>query len=129
MSHATALEVSHPRPSAIFSFAPTNFEQAIKFAEILAGSDIVPKQYKGKTGDILVAMQYGAEVGLQPLQSLNSIAVINGRPGLFGDGFLAVIISQPDFLDIEEMDLPEILKAGQATCTIKRRGRKPVTRT
>lgn len=126
---STAIELARPSHSPIFSFAPTNFEQAIKFAEILSGSDIVPKQYKGKPGDILVAMQYGAEVGLQPLQALNSIAVINGRPGLYGDGFLAVILSQPDFMDVEEMDLPEIVAKGFATCTVKRRGRKPVTRT
>lgn len=125
----TALEVAPRQQPKIFSFAPTNFTEALAFCERLAISDIVPKQYKGKPADILVAIQYGAEVGLQPMQALNSICVINGRPGLYGDGFLGIILSQPDCIDVEEMDFPEILAKGSATCTIKRRGRKPVTKT
>jgi hypothetical protein len=129
---SVALEVLQPQQQTqpkVYSFAPTNFAEALKFADLLATSDIVPKQYKGKPADILVAMQYGAELGLQPLQALNSIAVINGRPGLFGDGFLGVILSQPDCQDVEEDDLPAIQASGKATCTIRRKGRKPVTRT
>jgi hypothetical protein len=56
------------------------------------------------------------------MQSLNSVCVINGRPGLFGDGFLAVIMSHPGFESIQEDDLVDIEKAKQATCRIKRRG-------
>ena len=40
-----------------------------------------------------------------------------------------MILAQPDCEDVEEQDLPDIAKAQQATCTVRRKGRKPVTRT
>ena len=47
-------------------------------------------------------MQMGAEVGLAPMQALQSIAVINGRPGVWGDGLLALIKASPLFRDMQE---------------------------
>jgi hypothetical protein len=74
--------------------APGNFDEAYRMACVMAKSELVPKAYKTKPDDILVAMQFGAEIGLAPMAALQSIAVINGRPGVYGDGFLGVIQSQ-----------------------------------
>ena len=52
---------------------------------------MVPKQYQGKPEDAAVAIQWGMEIGLQPLQSLQNIAVINGSPALWGDAMIAII--------------------------------------
>lgn len=40
---------------------------------------------------VFMAIQAGAEIGLSPNQSLQSIAVINGKTSLYGDGLLAVV--------------------------------------
>jgi hypothetical protein len=126
----TALQVassSRIERSQPFSFAPTNFREAIDLADRLAQSELVPKGFRGKPQDILVAMQMGAEVNLSIMQSLKSIAVINGMPSLYGDGFLAVIMSHPAFEWIKEDNLEDIAKNRRATCTIKRRGAEPHT--
>jgi len=107
--------------SQAYMICPRSFEEALKFADYVAKSDLVPKDYRGKPANILVAMQLGNEIGLPPLQSVQSIAVINGRPGLFGDGFLAVIMSHPDYEYHDE----KIEGTGDARCavfTIKRKG-------
>jgi hypothetical protein len=78
-------------------FEPTNFEQALKFAEYLSKSDLVPNDYKGKPANVFVAMQHGKELGLSPLQAVQSIANINGRPGVFGDTQLALVQVHPDY--------------------------------
>jgi hypothetical protein len=70
---------------------PQNFSEAREFADMLAKSSLVPPAYRGKAGDIMVAIQWGAEIGLRPLQSLNSVAIINGRPGIFGDAAIALV--------------------------------------
>lgn len=70
---------------------PRTLEEAMKFSELLARSDLVPRDYKGKPGNILVAMQWGYEIGLQPLQALQNLAVINGRPSIWGDAALALV--------------------------------------
>lgn len=57
----------------------------------LAYSNLVPKQYHEKPGDCAVAIMWGSEIGLQPLQSLQNIAVINGNPSLWGDALVAIV--------------------------------------
>lgn len=76
-----------------FGLSPRNFDEAWRMASILAQSQLVPKNYHQNPQDILVAMQYGAEIGLPPMASLQSVAVINGKPGVYGDGFLGAIQS------------------------------------
>lgn len=104
-----------------FSLAPKDLDEAMRFADMLAGSSIVPKDYIGKPGNCLVAIQWGMELGLQPMQAMQSIAVINGRPSLWGDAMLALVKAHPAFEWIkEECD------GAVATCTIKRRGEPEV---
>jgi hypothetical protein len=90
------------RPNAAasigFGLSARNWDEGFKIAKVLAASTMVPKGYQGKPEDIVVAMQCGAEIGLPPMASLQSIAVINGKPGLYGDGFLGVIMSKPAYL-------------------------------
>lgn len=104
-----------------FSLAPKDLDEAMRFADMLAGSSIVPKDYIGKPGNCLVAIQWGMELGLQPMQAMQSIAVINGRPSLWGDAMLALVKAHPAFEWVkEECD------GNVATCTIKRRGEPEV---
>lgn len=104
---------------------PANLGEAIEFARIIANSDLVPKDYRGKPGNVLIAVQMGAELGLAPMQSVQNIAVINGRPSVWGDALLAIVLAQPDCEDVQETEDP----GKSATCTVVRRGRKPVVRT
>ena len=104
-----------------FSLAPNDLNEAMRFADMLASSSIVPKDYVGKPGNCLVAIQWGMELGLQPMQAMQSIAVINGRPSLWGDAMLALVKAHPAFEWIkEECD------GTVAICTIKRRGEPEV---
>lgn len=103
---------------------PTSLQEAMQIADLLAGSDIVPKDYQRKPGNILVAMQWGAEIGLQPLQAMQNIAVINGRPSIWGDAMLALVRSSGLLEFIRE----EISEDGsKATCTVKRKNEEPVS--
>jgi hypothetical protein len=84
---------------------------------------MVPKDFRGKDkiGNAIVAMQMGYELGLPPLQALQNIAVVNGRPALWGDAIPALVRSAPDFEDMIETSTPT-----EATCEIRRRGLTPV---
>ncbi|CAF2142801.1 unnamed protein product [Rotaria magnacalcarata] len=70
-----------------FSLTPSNLKEAMEYAQIIANSTMVPKNYQGKPGDMLVAVQMGAELGLKPIQALQNIAVINGRPSDVKEAF------------------------------------------
>lgn len=107
--------------SQSFSLVPRNLEEAFRLAEVLANSDMVPKDYKGKPGNVLVAVQMGQELGLQPLASIQNIAVVNGKPGLYGDAGKAILLAAG--CSIDEDDIRVIKERGYATCTITRSGR------
>jgi len=83
-------------------FTPTNMTEAMGLAKLLASSDFVPKDFKGKPGNCFLAMQMGAELGVPPLQALQNIAIINGRPSIWGDLALAVVQANPDYEDHRE---------------------------
>ncbi|HCU25402.1 MAG TPA: hypothetical protein DF383_10305 [Deltaproteobacteria bacterium] len=80
-----------PRANPGCLMTPRNMSEAMEFAKLLASSDLAPKDFKGKPGNCLIAMQMGAEIGLAPMQALQNIAVINGRPSVWGDAALAIV--------------------------------------
>ena len=140
-----------PKVPVRMGVAPSTIEEAWRMAGIFADSEMVPKQYRNvyqggklavdRRSDVVVAMQYGIELGFPPMAALQSIAVINGRPSVWGDGFLALIMSSPlyrdhheyylvdgakqDTIDIEDMKKDDT----KAVCTFWRMGKPiPVTR-
>jgi hypothetical protein len=110
-------------------FAPANITEAIKFSELLAKSQMVPRQYQGKPEDILVAVQWGCEVGLAPMQALQNIAVINGKPSVYGDAAMALVLASPVCEGIEESIEDEGTPNPVAVCVARRKGRNPVRST
>lgn len=117
-------EITTGSPSKGFSLAPQSLDEAMRFADILAKSSIVPKDFANNPGNILVAIQWGMELGLQPMQAMQNIAVINGRPALWGDAVIALVRGSPLCEYIHEEDDGET-----ATCRVKRRGEAEQVRT
>jgi len=125
-----------PKPRTAIGLIPETVDQAWRLAGIMAASELVPKQYKDKPSDVMVAIMYGAELGLTPAQALTGIAVINGRPGLFGEALLAVIVSSPLYqaheeyyrvgagLHVAELSSDDLKQpTTAAVCSFLRRGR------
>lgn len=108
-------------------FAPSTFAECREFAEELAASSLVPKQYQGKSQDILVCVQWGMELGLAPMQALQNIAVINGKPSVYGDAALALVQASPVCEGVEETIEGEGTANPVAVCTCHRKNRQPVT--
>lgn len=107
-----------------FSLTPKNLDEAMQYAKIICESDFCPKEHKGKPGNVLIAVQYGAELGLSPMQALQNVAIISGKPSVWGDALLALSMSHPSFEDIIET-----VKDGVATCRVKIKGREDVVKT
>jgi len=88
--------------SKLPTLAPQNMTEAMDFSKMLSQSEMVPKAYQRKPQDILVAVQWGYELGLQPLQALQNIAIINGKPSVYGDAALALVKSDPRCAGVAE---------------------------
>jgi hypothetical protein len=81
---------------------PTNMAELIDFANAASKSDLVPKEYKDKPHNIMLAVQMGSELGLAPMQSIQNIAVINGRPAVWGDAIPGLVRQSGLCLRFEE---------------------------
>jgi hypothetical protein len=124
MNARTELEMI---PKATFSLVPQNLSQAMELAKIIAESDLAPKDYRGKPGNVLIAVQMGAEVGLSPMSAIQNIAVINGKPSIYGDAGKALLLQAG--IVIEEDNTETVKRTGIARCKITRPGHPPCERT
>jgi hypothetical protein len=109
--------------------APALYEHYQKVSVMLSKSGVIPNAYKGKPEDIFVAMAMGYQLGFPVEQSLQDIAVINGRPCLWGDGLLSLALNHAECESIDE--IPIIDAKGNLVgyqCTVVRRGHKPHTK-
>lgn len=66
-------------------------DAASRLAGALCSTAMVPKQYQGKPDDGAAAILYGAELGMNPIQSLQNVMVINGKPGVEARTMVALL--------------------------------------
>ncbi len=107
------------RPKAI---VPVDIDQVWRFAQIVAKSGMAPKDMQ-KPEMITVAIMHGLEVGLTPLMALQRIAVINGRPSIWGDGAMGLVRAS----GLCEYVYEAVTGDGDnmvAVCRVKRKGEK-----
>lgn len=74
----------------VAALVPQTLDEAFRVANAIAASGLAPRGLE-KAEQIMVAIMAGAELGFAPFQSLQSFAVVNGRPTLWGDGLVALV--------------------------------------
>ena len=60
--------------------APGALSERIQYAETLAESSLLPKQFQKQPANVLMAIEYGNSLELSPIQAIQEITVINGKP-------------------------------------------------
>ncbi len=106
---------------------PTSLAEVAKLAAVISESGLAP--YGMKTvQQVAVAIMYGAEIGLPPMQALQSIAVINGRPTIYGDAGVALIRDSGLLTGFKEWIDGEG-DAMTAHCEVERAGVEKIERT
>lgn len=101
-----------------------NLDEYWRFAQAVVKGGLAPKGME-RPETVLIAIQMGAEVGLLPMAAIQNVAVINGRPSLWGDALLAVARSSGRF---DESAFAESAKGNfpddtyEWTCTVRRIG-------
>ena len=97
-----------------------------RFAKLVAASGLAPKGVDTPE-KVAIAVQAGLEIGLKPMQALQSIAVINGRPAVWGDAVIGLCqgTGQMEVYRQEKIGEPGKDSFGYRV-TVKRRGFDPV---
>lgn len=81
--------------------APANMEGLWRVAAVVARSGLVPTGMESPERCFL-ALAKGAEIGLSPMQSIESIAPINGKATIYGDAALALVRASGELVEFEE---------------------------
>jgi hypothetical protein len=106
------------------AIVPQDFEGAWRIASAVCKAGMAP--YGLETPEkAMVAIMHGLEVGLTPMAALQSIAVVNGRPTIFGDGAIGLVRGSGKMEWIKE----RIEGTGDnmvAICEVKRKGEPDV---
>lgn len=102
------------------AIVPADFDGCWRIATAVMKAGMAPKSLKSAEA-CTIAIMHGLEVGFAPMQALQSIAVINGRPTIWGDGAIGLVRGSGHFEEIKEwMDGQG--DALTAFCKVKRRG-------
>jgi len=93
-----AATTTTPRPQImaggqVAALVPQSLDEAFRVAQAIAASGLAPRGLD-KPEQVMVAIMAGAELGLAPFQALQSFAIVNNRPTLWGDGLMAVARAQ-----------------------------------
>jgi hypothetical protein len=103
------------------ALVPVDFEGAWRIANTVHLAGMAPASLN-TAEKCMVAILHGLEVGLTPMNALQSIAVINGRPTIWGDGAVGLIRASGllEYMKeyYEHEDTPEM----KAVCVVKRKG-------
>lgn len=77
----------------VAGIVPTSIEEVFRLATAIAKSGMAPRDM-GTAEKLTVAILHGLEIGIPPLMAINKIAVVNGRPTLWGDAVPALLLSK-----------------------------------
>lgn len=109
-------------------FSPDKAAHYQELATKLASSGLTPKSYRNNPKDLFLAWEYGYQLGMSLAQAMQDVAIINGRPAVYGDALLALVVSHPEFEDIKEEPIYKGDELFGFQCTVKRHKRSPVIR-
>lgn len=76
----------------VAALVPQTLDEVYRLADAMSRSGMMPRGIQTPEA-VMVAIMAGSEVGFAPFQSVQSIAIINGRPNLWGDAIPALLRS------------------------------------
>ena len=86
----------------VVSYQPTSFGELETFCKRITNTGMVPAAFRGKPDEAATAIVFGSEIGLPPLTSLQFVAIINGRPGIYGDALPGLAMNKGLIADMRE---------------------------
>ncbi len=73
------------------------FELAQRAAKLLAASQLVPKEYQGNIPNCVIALNMAQRVGADPLQVMQNLVVVHGKPTWSSQFLIATVNSSGRF--------------------------------
>lgn len=105
---------------SVKAIVPQDFDGVWRIAKAVVAAGMAPRGLE-TAEKAMVAIMHGMEVGMTPMAALQSIAVVNGRPTIWGDGALGLIQGSGKLESHKEYHEGEG-ESRKAICIVKRKG-------
>jgi hypothetical protein len=111
----------NPAFQATGALMPRSYKQIMELSGILAKSGMVPKDMIGRPEACAAAIMYGMELGISPMNAVQNIMVVNGRPSAWGDLVKALVMGSGRCEVFDEDPAHVALKQGRGRCRLVRK--------
>ena len=79
------------------------FNQALRAAQMLSQSSLVPQNYQGKPQDCFIAVEMAARMNTSPIFIMQNLYVVKGKPSWAGQACMAMINACGKFRDVKHV--------------------------
>ena len=108
MSERSELTVQTPAATGMVSSMPSmpnqtgivnvfsdanSFETALRMADCLSKSTIVPKSYQGNAGNCMIAIEMASRINTSPMMVMQNLYIVNGNPAWSSQWIISMINS------------------------------------
>jgi len=104
----------------VSAIVPSDIDSIWRLATMVIAAKMNPKSLDS-VEKCTIAIVHGLEVGLTPMAALQSIAVVNGMPSIWGDGLIALVRASGLLEDIQETVEDDQEGPTIAVCKVKRK--------
>lgn len=110
---ATLITPQAEQAGALISGSLALLDGSYRLAQTLVQTNFAPPHFRGKPEEGAVAIMYGAQLGMDPLQSFQNITVISGRPGLYARTMHALVLRAGHRVTVTESGPDRVVVTGQ----------------
>lgn len=103
-----------PPPSgSMATITGGHLPQFMEWAKAIAVSALLPDALRGKPADVMIAVFHGLDLGLKPMQAINMVDVIKGRPSLSAKGMRALLMRDGHEFRVVTCDMDSCVVQGR----------------
>ncbi len=100
---------------SVFSDAQS-FELALRMADSLSKSTVVPKEYQGNSGNCLIAIEMASRINTSPMMVMQNLFIVNGRPGWSAQWIISMINASRRYKTELQFEFGHDQKDGGLSC-------------
>lgn len=94
-------EVQITLPQSSIFCERSSFEQALRVAQMLSKSDMIPTSYRGNVQNVMVALEISNRLRISPLMVMQNLYVIQGKPSWSSSFIIGVMNTSKRFSPLE----------------------------
>ena len=94
MSSSTEIATFDSSRGSMATITGGHLDSFREWSRTIAQGAVIPDALRGKPADVFVTVMHGLDLGLRPMQALNLVYVVKGRPSLSAEGMRSLLLDR-----------------------------------